>query len=168
MNRAAESTGNHKRRRALAEPEPGLSHMGPEAEEAYAAEAEPGVADTARGSAADGGYRVVAVFGVLDMLTIAHLERDIHTLTTAGDIDLILDLSQVRLCDAVAMGGLIRAAEHCRALGGSLRLAAPAGIVATAFQIVAFDKDLPIYQTVDAARTTSANGSAPPGLPSGV
>jgi anti-sigma B factor antagonist len=125
------------------------------------------VADTARGSVADSGYRVVAVIGELDILTIAHLERDIHTLTIAGEVDLILDLSQVRLCDAAAMGGLIRASKHCRALGGSLRLAAPTGIVATAFQIVALDKDLPIYQTVEAARITSANDSAPPGLPCG-
>jgi anti-sigma B factor antagonist len=109
------------------------------------------------GAESDRRYRVVAVFGVLDMLTITHLERDIHTLASAGEIDLILDLSQVRLCDASAMGGMIRASRHCRALGGSLRLAAPTGIVATAFEIVALAEDLPIYQTVDAARTMTSS-----------
>jgi anti-anti-sigma factor len=110
-----------------------------------------GLADIVEDSAAAGRFRVVAVFGVLDMLTIIHLERDIQTLTAAGDLDLVLDLSQVSLCDAAAMGGLIRASEHCRRLGGSVRLAGPTGIVATAFRIVKLARDLPIFETVDAA-----------------
>lgn len=106
---------------------------------------EPGVTDEQ--------HHVIAVSGALDMDTVDRLERDIHIRTAAGDVDIILDLAEVELCDAAAMSGLIRAAERCRAAGGSLRLAAPTGIVATAFQVVEFDKVLPIYPTVDAART---------------
>lgn len=95
--------------------------------------------------------RIVVVTGVVDFGTIGRLESYICSLADAGHTRLVLDLSGVRLCDAVAMGRLVRTSGYCLQLGGWLHLAAPTGMVALAFGIVSFGRNLPIYATVAAA-----------------
>jgi anti-sigma B factor antagonist len=158
----------------LIEPEPGSHQTRPDANAVPAVKADPRPTGTVGGGSlagssvdagsvdagsVEGGCRVVAVAGVLDLLTIDQLEHDIQRLTAAGEVHIILDLSQVEMCDAAGMGGLVRVADHCAAAGGSLRLASPNGIVAAAFQIVSLDEDLPIHETVQAARSAAASGS---------
>ncbi|WP_432837473.1 STAS domain-containing protein [Dactylosporangium sp. CA-092794] len=98
-----------------------------------------------------GPVGVVVASGVLDIHTIALLEREVLELLSAGTVQIVVDLAGIRICDAAAMGGLLRAYRAATALGGSLRLAGPGPLVAESFSIVGFGGDVPVYRGVTAA-----------------
>jgi anti-anti-sigma factor len=68
-----------------------------------------------------------------------------------GAARVVIDLHEVRLCDASSMTMLIRIAARCAQRGGWLRLAAPTELVARAFSIVDLGQAVPIYATVRGA-----------------
>ena len=96
-------------------------------------------------------YRTVTPVGALDLASIGDLRAELCALVGAGHVRLVVDLSRVGLCDAAAMGELVRAGRCCERRGGWLRLACPAGIVATAFQIVSFGRSIAVYPSMAAA-----------------
>lgn len=97
-----------------------------------------------------GRVRVVVAAGCLDFSTRGRLAEVVQdVLDTAAEV--VIDLSDVRLCDAASMTTLVRIAGWCADRGGWLRLAAPRGQVARAFAIIAFGQDVPTYATVEAA-----------------
>lgn len=93
----------------------------------------------------------VSVAGTLDLATIPALQQDLYELIDAGCVQLIVDLSMLRLCDAAAMSGLVQVSRCCAEQGGWLRLANPTGVVATAFRIVSLGLAVEVYPTVTAA-----------------
>lgn len=94
-----------------------------------------------------GRVRVVAAAGCLDVNTRGWLADFVEGVLDAA-AEIVVDLSEVRLCDAASMATLVRIAERCAGHGGWLRLAAPKGQVARAFAIIAFGQDVPTYATV--------------------
>jgi stage II sporulation protein AA (anti-sigma F factor antagonist) len=98
-----------------------------------------------------GGVLVVRVAGDLDLCSAGWLTELLEGVLGPADPRAVLDLAELRFCDAAAMTTLLRAAAWCRDHGGWLRLAAPAGMVAHAFAVVAFGAAVPTYATVAAA-----------------
>ena len=72
-----------------------------------------------------GRVRVVAAAGCLDVNTRGWLADFVEGVLDAA-AEIVVDLSEVRLCDAASMATLVRIAERCAGHGGWLRLAAPA------------------------------------------
>ncbi len=97
-----------------------------------------------------GRVRVVAAGGCLDFSSRGWLAYVVESLLDAA-AEVVIDLREVRLCDASSMATLVHLAARCSEHGGWLRLAAPRGQVARAFAIVAFGQDVPTYATVDGA-----------------
>jgi anti-sigma B factor antagonist len=93
---------------------------------------------------------VLRVVGCLDLGTRGWL-ADFVDGVLPGSAKVVVDLGGVALCDAASMSTLIGIADVCRARGGWLRLAAPTGLVARVFAVVAFGKTVPVYATVAAA-----------------
>ena len=93
---------------------------------------------------------VLHITGCLDLRTRGRL-ADFVEGVLPDDGKVVLDLGEVTLCDATSMSTLINIAGRCRARGGWLRIAAPAGIVAHAFAVVGFGQAVPVYATAAAA-----------------
>jgi anti-sigma B factor antagonist len=96
-------------------------------------------------------HDTVSLTGTLDLASAGDLQRELFGLIDAGHVNIIVDLSQVQLCDAAAMRVLVRAGERCAEEGGWLRLANPVGIVATAFRIVSLGRSVEVYPSMTAA-----------------
>jgi anti-sigma B factor antagonist len=97
------------------------------------------------------GHLVMCLSGELDLLSSPEVDRRARRRIALGHPRLVLDLSELRLCDAAAMTMLMRLSAACDTAGGWLRLAAPSGIVRRVFAIVDFGSCVPVYRTVAAA-----------------
>jgi len=100
----------------------------------------------------DGAVLIVSVVGDLSIDTRSWLADFVEGMLGTGAC-VVVDLSDVRLCDATSMTMLILIADRCRDRGGWLRLTGVHDLVARAFAIVAFGRVVPIYATVEAAVT---------------
>lgn len=87
--------------------------------------------------------------GVLDYACVPHLRHVVFELLDAGERDIVLDVSGLRLLDADAIKVLLYLRRRARQLGADLRLAEATGAVLTALEIVGAAKQLHAYDTVD-------------------
>jgi anti-anti-sigma factor len=78
--------------------------------------------------------------------------------TMRGDASerLVLDMSGVAFLDSAGVGALVQLFVHRRALGKSFALAAMNGQGTAVMQVSGLTKLLPIYASVDEARSASA------------
>jgi anti-sigma B factor antagonist len=67
---------------------------------------------------------VVAASGVLDMATISELESVVDEALSDSQ-DVVVDLSQVAMCDSAGLGGIVRMHRQAVASGQDFRLRNP-------------------------------------------
>ncbi|MFC7219160.1 STAS domain-containing protein [Streptomyces polyrhachis] len=77
-----------------------------------------------------GDWHVLRMCGDMDLLSSPELRRRLHEAVAEGRRDVVIDLSDVVICDSTGVGVLIAARRLLRSCGGRLRLVLPGGCVA--------------------------------------
>lgn len=104
-----------------------------------------------QGSAPPSGRTIVTLRGGLDLVAAPALrERLIHVLHRGTDL-LILDLSQVRSCDAAGLAVLIGTQRRARLLDIAMRLVAPSLPVMTVLRSTRLEHRFTICQDLSGA-----------------
>ena len=98
-----------------------------------------------------GPAHVLTIEGSLDFAASLRLRLALYEGVDAGFRDLVVDLSQVRLLDASAVGVLLRVAENIQERGGSLRAVGGTGLVLEVLEVTGAAKTLAAYESLDAA-----------------
>jgi anti-sigma B factor antagonist len=98
-----------------------------------------------------GQHVTVRLVGELDMSSASTLADSLHSLTDAGSVRLLLDLSGLAFCDSTGVSQFVAAAERCTDAGGWLRLAAPQPQLLRVLQVAGLLPALATYPTVTAA-----------------
>lgn len=73
-----------------------------------------------------GEWAVLRVIGELDLVTSPTLRQNVHEVVANGHHQLVLDLSEVLLCDSSGVGVLVSTRRLMRSCAGQLRLILPA------------------------------------------
>jgi anti-sigma B factor antagonist len=94
---------------------------------------------------------VVTVSGEIDLATQGALRTQLNDLVVAGQVDLVLDLTEVTFVDSTGLGALIGTRRRVHAFHGSLALVIPNEAVMKVFTITGLEKVFDIYDTHDAA-----------------
>ncbi|OKH97395.1 hypothetical protein A6A06_33115 [Streptomyces sp. CB02923] len=113
----------------------------------------------------DTDFAVLIVRGRVDLATLPALRERLRRLPRDSGSLLIVDLSEVTACCALALGPLVAAARRARSHGGDLRLVQPSPAVLTALQASGLNRLLPVFPGLDTATGTTAVG--PPGPQAG-
>lgn len=100
-----------------------------------------------------GGYKVVTLSGDLDIASAPALREGLLKLLRPGASRLVIDLSVVGYADASGVAVLAGIARRAGLLGGWLRLASPAPVVARVLSITGVNRHLSTFPTVQAAIT---------------
>jgi anti-sigma B factor antagonist len=111
----------------------------------------------------DDGIRVIGARGDLDLGAAAEFCARVDAARTAGTRRLLLDLTQLRACDASGLRALLGAAAEVAASAGRVALVPPdEGPAARLFALTGAAEFLPLHPTVaDAQRLLlSAHGYA--------
>jgi len=98
------------------------------------------------------GYVIAALGGELGIASAPALREQLRSLLRAAS-QVIIDLSAVERADASGLAVLVGSGRRARALGGSLRLAAPSPEVARMLSATGLNQHLDIFPTVRAAIT---------------
>ena len=96
----------------------------------------------------EGDRTVVSVGGEIDVYTAPQLRERVVDLVAAGQVDLILDLTDVEFLDSTGLGVLVGALNRVRANDGSLALVLTQERILKIFEITGLRKVFPIHQTV--------------------
>jgi anti-anti-sigma factor len=94
---------------------------------------------------------VLALHGLLVDGTVATIEPVLAGLLVADEPRLVLDVSQVTVCDTTGAALRVSVAEQARGRGGELRLAAPSPAVRSWFAIAPGMSGIAAFATVDGA-----------------
>jgi len=96
---------------------------------------------------------VVALRGQLDVDSAPDLYATVDALRKRAVHRVVVDLGGLTFCDSVGLSSFVIAHKYCTETGGYLRLAAPAPFLAKALSVVGVAGVIPVYRTVDGART---------------
>jgi RNA polymerase sigma-B factor len=96
----------------------------------------------------------LAFSGVLDFAAAVRFRLALFERLDAGDLDLIADLSKVRLLDASAVAALLRVQGYAERRGGSLRVVGATGLVLEVLEITGAAKALGVYNEADVDAAT--------------
>jgi anti-anti-sigma factor len=102
------------------------------------------------------GYLVVALAGSLDSAGAPALREYLLRLVHQCAGRLVLDLSAVRYADVGGLTVVVGTGRRTRLLGGWLRVASPAPVVADVLAATGLDRQLDIYASVEAAVSVPA------------
>jgi anti-sigma B factor antagonist len=94
---------------------------------------------------------VVSVAGEIDLATQGLLRAQLNDLVVAGQVHLVLDLSEVDFVDSTGLGALIGTRRRVHAFHGSLVLVIPNEAVMKVFTITGLEKVFDIYPDLEAA-----------------
>lgn len=97
------------------------------------------------------GYVIASLGGELDVACTAVLRERLAGLLRPRGSELVIDLSKVSFCDSSGLAVLVGTGRRARALGGALRLAAPAPAVASALRLSGLLRQFDVFPTVVAA-----------------
>src|SRR5205085_2139293 len=75
--------------------------------------------------------------GELDMASVALLDERFQEACAAGRSLIVIDLTDVTFCDSSGIRALLRAAEHCRSDGTTLRIVGAQRPVRRVFELTA-------------------------------
>ena len=89
-----------------------------------------------------GSTTVVAAGGRLDIATAEDFETAVRTALADGT-DVIVDLSDLDLCDSTGLGAMVRLHRRARAADASLTLRRPQRAVAEVLAMTGIDKVIP-------------------------
>ncbi|MFK8847513.1 STAS domain-containing protein [Streptomyces sp. Ac-502] len=104
----------------------------------------------------DTDFAVLIVRGRVDLATLPTLRERLRRLPRAPGSLLIVDLSEVTDCCALALGPLVAAARRARSQGGDLRLVQPSPVVLAALHASGLNRLLPVFAGLDTATGTPA------------
>ncbi|WP_157851755.1 STAS domain-containing protein [Streptomyces monomycini] len=104
----------------------------------------------------DTDFAVLIVRGRVDLATLPTLRERLRRLPRAPGSLLIVDLSEVTDCCALALGPLVAAARRARSQGGDLRLVQPSPVVLAALQASGLNRLLPVFAGLDTATGSPA------------
>jgi anti-anti-sigma factor len=104
----------------------------------------------------DGGVRVIAVRGELDLGTAPKLEGPLDEAVASGDASLLVDLSECEFIDSTGIALIVRAWQHLdRAAGGDgqgqVVLCGGNDQVRRVLEITGLELSIPIHRTRDEA-----------------
>lgn len=97
------------------------------------------------------GVTVVQFSGSIDALTAPAITEHLGTLTSSGQIRLVVDLGNVDFTSSAGLRLLLGAVKDARARSGDLRLAAVQPDVMKVLKISGFTNILKLFETVDEA-----------------
>jgi anti-anti-sigma factor len=106
------------------------------------------------------GYAIASLAGELDLACAPVLREQLVGLLGPRASKLVLDLSKVSFCDASGLAVLVGTGRRARALGGVLRLAAPAPAVASALRLYGLLRQFDVFPTVVAATARHELGAS--------
>ncbi|GAA3451356.1 STAS domain-containing protein [Dactylosporangium matsuzakiense] len=112
---------------------------------------------------------VLALHGLLIEGTVASIEPVLAGLLVADEPRLVLDVSQVTVCDTTGAQLLVDVADMARSRGGELRLAAPSPAIRSWLSVAAGMSDIAAFATVEGAldadpRDLVGQGLLPPAV----
>ena len=102
----------------------------------------------------DGGVRVVAVRGELDLSTAPDLEPPLEAAVSSGDASVLVDLSECEFIDSTGIALIVRAWQQLdRDADGAGRLVLCSGNdqVRRVLEVTGLELSIPIHQTRDEA-----------------
>ncbi len=99
----------------------------------------------------DGGLTVLSPSGRLNMTSAIDLRETIGAVVSAGDVYIVVDLSDIEFIDSSGLGGLISGLKTAREAGGDLRIAAPSEQVQLVLQLTNLGRVLVHYDDTEAA-----------------
>lgn len=105
----------------------------------------------------DRGYLVATLRGALDAAVAPALRECLLRLVHESVGHLIIDLSAVAYADVNCLAVLVGTGQRARLLGGLLRLTAPVAEAASTLRMTGLDRQLHVYQSVEAAITGIAS-----------
>ncbi|MEU2788381.1 STAS domain-containing protein [Streptomyces sp. NPDC007100] len=103
-------------------------------------------------------FAVLIVRGRIGLATLPVLRERLRRLPRAPGSLLIVDLSGVTACCALALGPLVAAARRARSQGGDLRLVQPSPAVLAALRDSGLNRLLPVFPGLDTATDAAAAG----------
>ncbi|HEY6310458.1 MAG TPA: STAS domain-containing protein [Streptosporangiaceae bacterium] len=106
---------------------------------------------------ADQGYFIVTLCGALNAAIAPVLREYLLKLTHESAGRLIIDVSAVTDADSHGLSVLVGTRHRANLLGGPLRLAGPAAEVAGMLTRTGLDRQLRIYDSVEAAISSAAS-----------
>ena len=92
------------------------------------------------------GATVIATVGQLDIATSEQLEQAARTALERGQ-GVVLDLSELSLCDSTGLGALVRIYRLAQSTGQQVRLRRPRPHVADLLAMTGIDKVVPVETT---------------------
>jgi len=97
------------------------------------------------------GYTAVTLSGELDIASVPVLREQLLGLLRPDASRIVIDLSGVTFCDASGLAVLVGLSRRAALLGGVLRLAAPAPLMATVLRLTGLYSRFEIFATVSEA-----------------
>lgn len=87
----------------------------------------------------EGDHTVVSVAGELDVFTAPRLEEKLSELVADGQVQLIVDLSDVSFMDSTGLGVMVKALKWVQDKGGTLQVVAAEERIVKVFKITGLD-----------------------------
>lgn len=100
---------------------------------------------------------IVSLTGEIDLATQGELRSTLNDLVVAGDVDLVLDLSDVSFIDSTGIGALIGTRRRVHAFQGSLTLVCPDEAILKIFTITGLEKVFDIRPTLASVPSAAAS-----------
>jgi anti-sigma B factor antagonist len=94
------------------------------------------------------GHALVRIAGEIDVFTAPRLRERLADLVTAGDVHIILDMSQVEFLDSTGLGVLVGGLKRVRTRDGSLTVVIKAERLVRIFRITGLIKVFSPFSTV--------------------
>lgn len=104
------------------------------------------IAETRRGNSL-----VVVPSGRMDSMTSPEFDRHLSAVIERGDVDLVVDLSQLDYISSTGLSAFLAAAKKIKARSGRIALAGLNSRIRLVFEMSGFLRLFPIFDNVDAA-----------------
>jgi anti-sigma B factor antagonist len=101
----------------------------------------------------EGDVSVVSALGEVDVFSAPGLDAELDAQIAAGNVRLVVDLSDVAFLDSTGLGVLVKALKHAREAGGWLHLVVTSDRIRKIFEITGLDASIPIFDTAQDAIT---------------
>ncbi len=92
---------------------------------------------------------IVELSGEVDVSCAPQLKELLQELMDEGELQLLIDLTQVSFMDSTALGIFINAFKRTKQAGGNIKFANPQAALRQVFSLTQTDKFLSIFDTVD-------------------
>jgi anti-sigma B factor antagonist len=106
---------------------------------------------------------VLRISGHLDVDSAPELRTTVDDLLDRDVTRIVVDLAQLWFCDSIGLSTFLMAHNRCTAVGGYVRLAAPAPFLLRVITVVGLADKLPAYRSVAEACAGDPAGLLPTG-----